>query len=141
MDFKAKHIILFIIGFILVVVIIQRLFETPSEYIETTFKPMEFKGILYEKYREPANHDMRFVRIISNIDTLLLDIPCNFDFWNFVQKNDSIFKERNSYLITVKRWEKTFSFDMRCPDDREVENSRSRAFATRAITKQSKIIS
>jgi len=114
MDSKLKYLILFIFGFVIFIIAMKVMFKTPKDYIESTFKIMEFKGILIEKYREPANHDMRFIKVKTSTDTIVLDTPCNFEFWNFVHVQDSIIKEKESTLIIVKRISEIYKFDMQC---------------------------
>lgn len=72
------------------------------------FRNEEYKGRLMKKYIDPSNHGLKTL-IIDGNRTLVLARDTS-DFYDFVQKNDSIVKEKSSNSIVLYRTNKMQKF-------------------------------
>jgi len=75
-----------------------------GDYFKDTVEPLEIKGIVLEKYRD-KNRDYPRVIINNSSKELLLTL---YDYetsglWNYLQKGDSIFKDKGELVFYVKR--------------------------------------
>lgn len=74
------------------------------------FKNEIYQGILIRKYIDQSNHGSQ--TLIFNRNLVLVLARDTSGFYNFIQKNDSIVKEKNSDFITVHRNNKVEKFEI-----------------------------
>lgn len=75
-----------------------------GDYYKNRVEPLEINGVVLEKYRD-KNRDYPRLIINNNNDQLLLTL---YDYetsglWNYLQKGDSIYKDKGELVFLVKR--------------------------------------
>jgi hypothetical protein len=113
---------LFSIIFILMTLILFFVFK-PSEYkicmkAYSQMKKMQYKGIVLNSFIDSENHLLPTIIIDSGKDTITItDFRDSSGLFNYLTKGDSIFKDKNSSLVIVKRNNliNSFSITYNCP--------------------------
>jgi hypothetical protein len=90
------------------------LFPTYEDYVNSTIKPMQLRGIVLSKAQEETGcFGLIVVKQDQETDTLHRIYFCttpNYGIWRYVQPGDSLFKEKGKLEIFVKRNDTTAKF-------------------------------
>jgi hypothetical protein len=112
-----KKELLFSIIFIMMTLILFFVFK-PSEYnlclkAYSQMKQMQYKGTVINSFIDTKNHLLPTIIVDSGKDTITItDFRDNSGLFDFLKQGDSIFKDKNSSLVIVKRDSSINSFSI-----------------------------
>lgn len=100
----------------------QRAKNCLSFYFQRDYYAIIFKGKIIKKYRDKQNHGFQYLDIDNNGTHIKIffpfteetNTPFSNSFWHLAEESDSIFKNKNSTKVILRKRREATEFDIDC---------------------------